>query len=287
MEIFIDEKRSFCQSLKEIHPNLWILRDDLIHPEVSGNKWRKLKYFIEEAQKSKQGILTFGGAFSNHIAATAAASKLFNLPCIGIIRGEKAYQFNKTLTKAQENGMILEFVSRSFYADREKMYLYYQEKYPNYLVIPEGGSGFLGEKGASEIVKNLAFQPDYFVLAVGTGTTLRGILHQIKEDQKVVGIPILAKSYQARLLKEIEQKEPFFNPKKLLWCEDYHFGGYAKYSPSLLAFQQEILQKYEIPLDHVYTAKMFYATLDLISKHFFEEKKEILMIHTGGLQGNF
>jgi 1-aminocyclopropane-1-carboxylate deaminase len=291
----IDEARSFCQKIDlSQNPELWILRDDLIHPEVSGNKWRKLKYNIAQAQGEKKGILTFGGAFSNHIAATAAACQLLKIPCIGIIRGTQIVSQNDpnnlTIRRAQAQGMQLIFLSRSEYADRERVYQKMQKKFPNYYIIPEGGANAWGQLGAEEITHNLPFLPDYFVLAVGTGTTLIGILRRLQAHQKVIGISVLAPTHNMAIKKYILDNTPAHLHGQFELIEDYHFGGYAKKTPALSAFQLDISRQTGIPLDQVYTAKMFYAALDLIGKQYFTQQEaatcKILLVHTGGLQGN-
>ena len=291
----IDETRSFCQKLDLCQtPELWILRDDLIHPEVSGNKWRKLKYNVAQAQIQKKGILSFGGAFSNHIAATAAACQLLKIPCIGVIRGTEIISQNDpknlTIRRAQAQGMQIIFVSRSEYADRASLYQKMQENFPNYYIIPEGGANAWGQLGAQEITRNLPFSPDYFVLAVGTGTTLIGILRRLQPHQKVIGISVLAPTHNIAIRKYILNNTPAHLHAQFELIEDYHFGGYAKKTPALLAFQSDIFQQTDIPLDTVYTAKMFYAAMDLIGKGYFTKTEpsscKILLIHTGGLQGN-
>jgi 1-aminocyclopropane-1-carboxylate deaminase len=256
-----------------------VLRLDLIHPQISGNKWFKLKYNLEEAKK--QGldtILTFGGAFSNHIHATAAACKQFGFKSIGVIRGEKESGTNSTLSEAKKSGMQLHFVSREDYNRKiEKEFISELEKqFGNFYLIPEGGNNELGEKGCEEILpKENDF--DIIFCACGTGTTFKGIQRALRQEQKLVGISVL-------------KGEPFGKLRMTAMdskiIPDYHFGGYARHTEELLRFKEEFELQTNIPLDYIYTAKLFFAVNDLISKDKIPVNKKILVIHTGGLQGN-
>ncbi len=258
--------------------NVSVLRLDLIHPSVSGNKWFKLKYNIAEAKKYNQNtILTFGGAFSNHIHATAAACKLTGIKSIGVIRGERASENNSTLSFAKQNGMQLHFVSRDEYRkkDSEEFINELKSKFGNFYLIPEGGNNELGEKGCEEIIKD-DFDFDYLFCACGTNTMFNGLSRRdsfgtkkIKPHQKIMGIRVIKSNL----------KEPGIN-------NDYSFGGYAKHTQELLDFKKQFEKQNNIPLDYVYTAKLFYAVNNLISKNYFEEGAKILIIHSGGLQGN-
>ncbi len=251
-----------------------VLRLDLIHPQISGNKWFKLKYNLEEAKKQGlDAILTFGGAFSNHIHATAIACKEFGFKSIGVIRGEKESENNFTLSEAKQNGMQLHFVSRDEYRQKESKAFLEQltKQFGKFYLIPEGGNNILGEKGCEEILP-LENDSDIIFCACGTGTTFNGIKKSLKPNQKLIGISVL---------KGIGEMTA--NPEIL---SEYHFGGYAKHADELLEFKNKFVKQNNIPLDYVYTAKLFFAVVDLISKNKIQAGKKVLIIHSGGLQGN-
>ena len=282
-------------ALSGLDVELWLKRDDLIHEEISGNKWRKLKLNIEKAKAGKyDGILTFGGAYSNHISATAAAGKALGIVTIGIIRGEELHaESNETLRNAAANGMQLVFVTREEYSWRyEKDYEYsLRNRFGNVLVIGEGGANFHGVMGCTEIVAELDNEPDYFILPAGTGTTAAGIL-MAAEKAKVIAVPVFKKGdfirdeirellYYAGLDDEtIEEKLA-----QLKLATDYHFGGYGKFTPELIAFLNETHKKTGIELDQIYTGKMFYTLCDWVNKGLIAPESSVVAIHTGGLQG--
>lgn len=259
-----------------------VLRLDKIHPLISGNKWFKLRYYIEEAkQENKKTILTFGGAWSNHILATAAVCKINQLNSIGIIRGEEAENLSTTLSQAKELGMQLFFISRKDYQ---------QKKIPselndtNYYQIAEGGFGKQGAAGATTILDHCRIE-DYthICCAAGTGTMAAGLLRKISKIQKVIAISVL-KNY---LEMEDSIKKIIDEPvKNLIVDHDYHFGGYAKNKPALLEFMNEFYNLTSIPTDFVYTGKLCYAIFDIVKKNYFPEGSNLLLIHSGGLQGN-
>ncbi|MDF2450195.1 MAG: putative D-cysteine desulfhydrase [Bacteroidota bacterium] len=253
-----------------------ILRLDLIHPDVSGNKWFKLKYNLEQALKeNKNTIITFGGAFSNHIAATAAACKLAGLNAIGIIRGEELASLNPTLAFAQEKGMNLIFVTREEYSQK-KDHGYLQRlryMYPEAFVIPEGGDNHLGQKGCEEILTSDLFEYSTIFCATGTGTTFRGLSKTLLPHQHLYGVNVLKYEF----ISEDKQSTVLNN---------YHFGGYAKHTDTLLNFKSWFEKEYQIPLDYVYTAKLMYAVFDLINENKINQRNPILIVHSGGLQGN-
>ena len=270
--------------LSNYEVRLDVLRLDEIDPVISGNKWFKLKYYLEDAQANgyKQ-IGTFGGAYSNHIAATAAACKIFGLQSIGIIRGEQPMQLSHTLSAASNNEMQLQFVSREAYKNKALLMV---EKNHTYW-IPEGGYGILGAKGASEILSLVPNLNEYthIVCAVGTGTTLAGILQSSLHTHQVIGVSAmkgnLALTAEVRmlLLKELQQK-----PFTIL--SDAHFGGYAKYNLGLIDFMNTTWHHHSLPTDFVYTAKTLYALQQQVLDGSIQAKSHILFIHTGGLQGN-
>lgn len=265
--------------------SLSIKREDLIHPFVSGNKFRKLKYNLLQAKSdNKKTILTFGGAFSNHIAAVAFAGKEQGFKTIGIIRGEELFdkiQENPTLKFAQECGMQLEFVAREEYRLKsetsflEKL----KSKFHDFYLLPEGGTNDLAIKGCEEILTEEDQIFDYVCCAVGTGGTISGIINSSYQNQKVLGFPALKGDF---LHKEICN---FAKNNRWELINDYHFGGYGKVTTELIHFLNEFKVKTEIPLDPIYTGKMVFGVIDLINKDYFSEGTKILVIHTGGIQG--
>jgi 1-aminocyclopropane-1-carboxylate deaminase len=264
-----------------------VLRLDVIHPVVSGNKWFKLKEYLRQArEEGKASILTFGGAYSNHIVATAAAAKMYGLKSIGVIRGEKPKISSHTLISAKEFGMQLFHVSRTAYKEKEIP----REVYEDYerteiFKIPEGGYGRLGMLGAKDILSQVNLSTYTHILAaVGTGTTLAGLIEAALSCQTIIGIPVLKNAFS--LQQEIESLLPQSSHSTFELKWDYHFGGYAKTSNELIQFMNDFFVKTGIPTDYVYTAKAFYAVFDLFKRGFFSSDKKILLVHTGGLQGN-
>ena len=264
---------------------LTIKRLDLIHPQISGNKFFKLKYNLLAAQQ--QGfsqVLTFGGAFSNHIAATAYAAQRFGFQSIGIIRGQElaTQDLNPTLQTAQDFGMQLHFVSRAEYRLRHEVeYLQQlQQQYPQAFIIPEGGSNALAIQGTQEILSPDDLENyDVICCAVGTGGTLAGIIESSSEQQHVLGFSALKGDF---LKHDIQQ---WTDKSNWSLTDAYCCGGYAKTTLELLQFMQQFEQQYDIPLEQVYTAKMMMGLLDLIQHSHFPAHTRILAIHTGGLQG--
>ena len=261
-----------------------VVRLDSIHSVVSGNKWFKLKYYLQEATAlNKTTVATFGGAWSNHVVATAFTCKEASLESVGIIRGEQPVVLSDTLKKAMEYGMKLHFVSRKEYREEERIIQRFADK--NWYWINEGGYGLLGAKGASEILSTIDVSGyTHIIAAVGTGTMLAGLLLS-SYKQKVLGISCMKGNLS--LEKEILQLFPGQRPEVAFEIvHDYHFGGYGKHPPQLIEFINEIYFEYQLPLDIVYTGKTFYAIKDLTKKDFFEPGSRMLMIHSGGLQGN-
>lgn len=272
-------------SIENTTVSLYIKREDLLHPLMSGNKFRKLKYNLVQAkEENKETLLTFGGAFSNHILAVAAAGNEYGFNTIGIIRGEELkdkFLDNPTLKKAQELGMMFEFVSRETY--REKSSSKFIEsliaKFGDIYVIPEGGTNSLAVRGCEEILDSTDEIFDYICCPVGTGGTISGLINCSKGSQQVLGFPALKGDF----LREDICK--FASKSNWNLITDYHFEGYGKVSEELIGFINEFYHNHKIPLDPVYTGKMAFGVLDLISKNYFPENSKILMIHTGGLQG--
>ena len=275
--------------LEEKKVTLFIKREDLIHPFVSGNKFRKLKYNLQEAKKlKKKALLTFGGAYSNHIAATAVAGKLGGFKTFGIIRGDElgknlkeTLEENATLREAHKNGMKFHFVSRELYRQKssfgfiEKM----KNKWGDFYVIPEGGTNCLAVDGCEEILTKEDSEFDYICSAVGTGGTIAGLIKSLKKHQKVIGFPALKGNFLSEEIKKYTVKNNNWSLQKA-----YHFGGYAKYNEELITFINDFKKETTILLDPVYTAKMIFGILDLIRKDTFTEGTKILAIHTGGIQ---
>ncbi|MFD0976581.1 1-aminocyclopropane-1-carboxylate deaminase/D-cysteine desulfhydrase [Salinimicrobium gaetbulicola] len=269
--------------------SVYMKREDLLHPHVSGNKFRKLKYNLKNAiSEGHDTLLTFGGAFSNHIAATAAAGKECDLKTIGVIRGEelgkdleKTLRENPTLNFAASCGMEFDFVSRSAYREKtsEAMLKRLREKFGKFYLVPEGGTNVLAVKGCEEILSEEDKEFDVLCCAMGTGGTISGIINASAEDQKVLGFPALKGDF---LRPEVEKFT-----KKNNWeiITNYHFGGYAKVDRSLIDFVNGFKKEFGIQLDPVYTGKMMYGIFELISKGNFSENTRILAVHTGGLQG--
>lgn len=262
-----------------------IKRLDQIHPKISGNKFFKLKYnFLEAQARGCKHIITFGGAYSNHIAATAYAAHLFGFQSIGIIRGEElaTRPLNHTLSTAQQFGMQLEFVSREKYRlkETEEFIQALKQTYPESYIIPEGGSNDLAIQGCIEILSEHDLQ-DYDVIccAVGTGGTITGLIEASAEHQQILGFSALKGDF---LAKEVALKT---HKKNWEITDAYCCGGYAKTTIDLLQFIEKFEQKHQIPLEHIYTGKMLFGVLDLIKKGYFEKNTRILVIHSGGLQG--
>lgn len=264
---------------------LTVKRDDLIHPFVSGNKFRKLKYNLLEAKNQKHStLLTFGGAYSNHIAAVAYAGFEQGFKTIGIIRGEELIDkidSNPTLKFAQEHGMQFKFVSREAYRLKNETTFIdaLKQEYGAFYLIPEGGTNSLAIKGCEEILTDTDAQFDYICCAVGTAGTISGLINSALPHQKVLGFPALKGEF---LQDEICT---FVKNKNWQLVHAYHFGGYGKVNNSLIAFMNDFYTQTQIPLDPIYTGKMVFGILDLIEKKYFPEHSKILFIHTGGLQG--
>jgi len=274
---------------------LYVLREDLIHPEISGNKWRKLKYNVIEAkERGFETLLTFGGAFSNHIAATAAAGSVFGIKTIGIIRGEEKLPLNPTLQLAKDNGMGFKYVSREAYKDKmETSFLVsLNEEFGNVYVVPEGGSNALAVMGCTEIVTNVNVNFDVICCACGTGGTIAGVIASLENDKQVLGFPALKggsflKKDIDLFLSDYEEKYD----KKVVntsWnlVTDYHFGGYAKIKSELVDFVKDFKSQNNIELDLIYTGKMLFGLYDMIQTSDKFDNKTIVVIHTGGVQGN-
>ncbi len=294
-----DTKKSIVQELflpqfNKQNIQLFIKRDDLIDEFVSGNKWRKLKYNIAHTQQQKKtGVLTFGGAFSNHLLATASACNVVGLHSLGIVRGDELHQdSNNLLKKCTELGMKLKFISREEYHLRNEK-SYYEElnfEFPNYQIVPEGGSNYYGMIGCQEILQETSNDFDHIFVAQGTTTTSAGIALGLKESCQLHVVPVLKgfdalaemnalfkySGIDADMVAEILERTDVLS--------EYHFGGYGKYTPELLDFMEIIFKTTNVPLDPIYTGKVFFALHDWVIKTNTTNSK-ILLIHTGGIQG--
>lgn len=274
---------------KDSNCSLFLKREDLLHPEVSGNKFRKLKYNLQEAKdQGKRLLLTFGGAFSNHISAVAAAGKITGFNTIGIIRGEelgkdpqRTLRENPTLRFAASQGMQLRFISRDQYRKKDQGdYLEeLRNRFGDFYLLPEGGTNALAIKGCQEILSESDRDFDFVCCPVGTGGTISGIINSTGDSQKTLGFPALKGGFLSAEIAGLTSKTNW----ELV--EDYHFGGYAKISSELILFINEFQQKTNIALDPVYTGKMIFGIFDMMERSAFPENSRILAIHTGGLQG--
>lgn len=276
--------------------SVFVKRDDLIHPEVSGNKWRKLKYNIEKFKAGNyHALLTFGGAYSNHIAATAAFGNMAGVPTIGVIRGDELHaQSNETLSAASKNGMQFHFVTRPEYQKRYNADFHAQLKtiFGNVYIVPEGGANKEGAVGCTEIIHELPFIPDYIYTAAGTGTTAAGLLAgspggcMINTVAALKGGDFLFYDIQRRLQSmSIEFPAATERINDLRLITDMHFGGYGKYNASLLTNMKSFTDAHNIPLDQVYTGKMVSAFLRDLQQGVFRKNSCVILLHTGGLQG--
>lgn len=266
-----------------------VLRLDKLHPIVSGNKRFKLEGHLRQALISPNStIITFGGAWSNHIVATAYAAQQLGLRSIGIIRGERPDQLSATLSDAITYGMTLNFISRKEYSQKDQPAFLQQltGKYPGAYIIPEGGGGEAGILGCSEILRHIDSKSYTHILcAIGTGATFLGLLRAATPGQEIIGIPVLKGIYS---LKDIDG-DKYLNPEQSARgriLPDYHFGGYARHPQQLLDFMNRFYHETGIPSDIVYTGKLFYALDDTISLDLYPPHSRLLVIHSGGLQGN-
>ena len=266
--------------------SILIKREDQNHPTISGNKWWKLKYNLEEAVKEKHGtLLTFGGAYSNHIYATSAAAKEMGLKSIGIIRGDEVLPLNPTLAFAKNMGMQLHYVNREIYKtknDPDFVKLLHNE-FGQFYLIPEGGTNALAIKGCEDWARQLIEENDfdYLCLPVGTGGTMAAMVN-VMQEKKIIGFS----SLKGGSFLEDEVSQWLSHAANNWQIEtEYHFGGYGKVNEALIHFIKSFEGEHHIPLDPIYTAKMMYGIFELIKMNKFEKGSKILAMHTGGLQG--
>jgi len=289
----IDSKKAILQ---RIHLNvkndveIYIKREDAVHPALSGNKWRKLKYnLIDAKDRGYNKLLTFGGAYSNHIYATASAGKLFGFETIGIIRGEEHLPLNPTLQFASDQGMVLNYLPRNIYRRRNEQEFQRQlaEQLGDVYIVPEGGSNLLALKGVAEMINEIDVDFDYVISAVGSGGTAAGIITALKGNQKYIGVPALkGGEYLNDIIAKFlyEYSERVYNNWELI--TDFHFGGFAKITHELIDFKMRFEDENDIELDNIYTSKMLFALERLINTGYIPNGSKIIAIHTGGLQGN-
>ena len=274
--------------LQQLNVSIDVLRLDRIHPVISGNKWFKLKYHIQEAlQQNKKGILTFGGAWSNHLVATALACQQAGLASIGIIRGEQPAVLSATLQEVQDYNMQLQFISRTAYSDEAALLPVLQSTYPDHYIVPQGGQSHLGVLGAAEILQLTQIKSySHVSCATGTGTMLAGLVHAALPHQQVIGICSLKMPADDNNSLNSFVKPYAANEKQYTIFYDYHFGGYARKTGELIRFMNTIYQKHDLPTDFVYTGKLLFGMMHLVQNNYFQPGSRILIVHSGGLQGN-
>lgn len=271
--------------LRHKNIRLGLLRIDKVHPVISGNKWFKLRENIRMAQEGRYAaLLTFGGAYSNHLVATAAAAQAMSIPSKGIVRGLHARDhLTPTLEACRDMGMELHFVSREEYGRKEEAdYLEaLSRKFPDTYFIPEGGNNQYGIAGAAAIAALVPANAHHVAVAIGTGTTFAGIRNNLPDTVNMIGFPVMkGGDYLGSHISSV------CTSGNWQLNSDYHFGGFAKHQPALISFMNDFYNAHRIPLDFVYTAKMMYGIYELIQNDAFSEDAEIIAIHTGGLQGN-
>ncbi len=292
---------SWIQSLQlpgitAAHIHADVLRLDTLHPIVSGNKWFKLKGHLQKAlPQSPSAILTFGGAWSNHIVATAYAARETAIPAIGIIRGERPAILSATLEAAIACGMQLEFISRQQYAEKNSPAFLRQlkDRFSGAYIIPEGGAGIPGIEASSHILRGISASAySHILCAVGTGSTFLGLADAASPGQEVIGIPVLkGLTDPSSIIKDLTASNPEAGrfeslPPRHHFVGGYHFGGYARLSDELIAFMNRLYRDSAIPTDFVYTGKLFYGVMDMIRQNLFPAHSRLLILHSGGLQGN-
>ncbi|MEQ8240457.1 MAG: pyridoxal-phosphate dependent enzyme [Cyclobacteriaceae bacterium] len=266
--------------------NLYVKHDDLVHPTIIGNKWRKLKYNLQEARRlSRKTLLTFGGAFSNHIHATAAAAKEYGFESIGIIRGEElGHDSNPTLRFAHAHGMDLRFISRAnfrLFKDNPKLM---EMDLSSVYLLPEGGTNDLAIKGCAEIPSEIQVAFDYLITSIGTGGTMAGLIEGAKGKGEIIGVSALKGNFIQKDL-EILLSENNIQKTNYRVLTSYHFGGYGRVNSELIQFINETKNLEGLKLDPIYTGKTYFAVRDMARKNYFTRGSNVVFLHTGGLQG--
>ena len=271
-----------------IKNKVYVKRDDLIHPIISGNKWRKLKYNLEYYNSIyKKGIVSLGGAYSSHILALSYLCKVNSIKCVLLVRGEQPHPLNDILRKCLSYGAIIEYIIRKDYKNPKWIKKYVEENYNDFFFIPEGGSNFYGIKGCQNIAKEIENDFDYIFCEVGTGATFSGIVSSLNKSQSCFGVVVLkgATTIGENISKnfEFELKKPF--SKNWILNHDYHLGGYAKYNEDLILFMREFYKITSLKTDPIYSGKMFYGLVDQLKNNKILENKKIIALHSGGLSG--
>ena len=274
------------QVLSENNVSLAVLRLDLVDPVISGNKLFKLQPYLQDALLVYNRIITFGGPYSNHLAATAAACNRNNVRSVGIIRGERSSTLSATLLYCESQEMILKFIPREEYKKKTGILFAnkLREEFGEHILIPEGGYGIKGVNGASKIAEFYGSGYSHICCPVGTATTLAGLIKGSDNNISFIGFSAI------KALGDFDERMSLLLPgrhlKNYVLNNTYHFGGFAKRTPELIDFMNRFFQQHSVPSDFVYTAKMFFGILELVKSHYFKSGSKILCIHTGGLQGN-
>lgn len=288
----VDETKITVQKLQGLPPELSalsmdVLRADLLHPVISGNKWFKLKYHLQEAvSQGCRGLITCGGPFSNHLHATSFAAQRMQWPSVLVVRGNTPVEQSPTLQDCVQMGSRLVFLDRSRFRDKAAMQQAMRQQFPGYYFIPEGGCSALGIRGASDMLAHIPLQQySHICCAVGTGTMISGLAAALSDEQTLIGIPVLRihAANDHTIAPFILQHAPI---QKVKIIYGYHAGGYARHTPGLIAHMNEMFDRHRIPLDFVYTGKLFNAIFSLARTPCFPKGSRLLLIHSGGLQGN-
>ncbi len=268
---------------------LWIKRLDQVHPLISGNKWYKLKYNLIQAHaQGVDTLLSFGGAYSNHIHALAAAGSAYGLKTIAVIRGEPNLPLNPTLQFAVDHGMQLHYINRKSYCDKKSASVLKNlvDRFGEFYLVPEGGTNILAVKGCAEIIGEIKQDFDLLACACGTGGTLAGLISGLQGERSILGFAVLkGASFLNEDVRDFLVQNHCYKLTNWQINLDYHFGGYAKYDEELLSFIRHFEQQHNIPLEQVYTGKLIYGLWDLVKIGRFEAGTRIMVLHSGGLQG--
>ncbi len=280
----VDQWKNDIYVEKKLHVD--ILRLDKIHPVISGNKWFKLKnYLINALHQNTPGIISAGGAYSNHLIALAYACKELGIPSVAAIRGEEPKNYSSTLRDLKDWGMKLEFVPRDSFKDDSIVSKKMLRQHPGYIWVPMGGEGLAGVMGVRELYANIELsQYSHICCAVGTGTSLLGLLEWSGPEQQILAICSLKASPKWEMIEKVVKSYSSRTNFKINY--DYHFGGFGKADPKLIIYMSKLFEETGIPSDFIYTAKLFFAIQDLAFKNFFPPESRIMVIHSGGLQGN-
>lgn len=281
----MDLSKSILQKIDNINGvSLYLKRDDLIHKDVSGNKWRKLKEHVNFAVENKiDTIETFGGAYANLLPSVAATGKIFGVKTIATVRGEEVS--NPTIDYCRELGMEMRFVSRTKFKEIARDLREVVVK-GNTLIVPEGGASKYGVFGCEDIVNEIEIDFDVITVDAGTGATAAGMLRALKENQTLVVFPVLKGQFMKAEIKRLyEDAYGETCPDNYEVIEDYHFGGFVKWNMELIEFIRSFKLKYGVQLDPIYTGKQLFGVVDLMAKGYFSGKKNVVSVHTGGLQG--